>query len=312
MNRADWLRAQRVRPTAVWTQYKLAKTRHPDALFAFVEGKDDASFYLPELRRRWLRGEVQPMTCEGKAGVLDILSRLTADSNCREAPERSLFFCDKDLDNFIGLAPPSSPALFVTKAYSIENYVVTEEVLRQAWTDLFKLPASDHRLPTEAGDFISGLRRFQSMMRPLMAWVMFHRESGHRLFLNQVNMDQLVKVSSDYRPTWRTKNIGATLRKMCPEAVPVSAPCLFRLAKKFRGHEPKSYVRGKFELWFFAKCLNTCLQRLAGAPAGQRPSCKVTISEANAIDTLYGRGRIPKELDSFLHNALPANVRAFI
>ncbi len=300
-DRVAWLRAQRTRPTAVWVEFILAYAKRPSTLFAFVEGKDDASFYLPELRRRWRRGDVYPLPCDGKAGVHAVLERFIA---AKGAYRRALFFCDKDLDDLLERDAPEHPRLFTTQFYSAENYVVTEEVFRFAWTDLFKLPASDLRLEVELGRFHEGLRRFHRLCAPLMALVLVHRAAHDRLLLNQLKLSKLFEVDPMLRPRWRSRQRMSALIAMCPEIKPRGTRCLRAAARRFVGREPKVWVRGKFELWFFARALQQCLERLAKDPPGTRPACSIQISEANALEVLCGRGAPPVDIDAFLRRCL--------
>ena len=74
-----------------------------------------------------------------------------------------------------------------------------------------------------------------------------------------------------------------------------------KVCKELQRTDPKEYVRGKFELWFFVKFVARLEQELRNSGNRRlRPKSVVTISNSNAVDLLATRCQIGSRLKSFL------------
>ena len=146
-------------------------------------------FYLPHLRLRCSGAErVHSFICRGKPGVLDVYRNILF-KNGRQ--RRVLFFVDSDLELFLAEATIADSCIYKTDYYSIENFLVTSDVLEFVWTDLLALSAADERLARARHAFEQGLSCFSKNMITIMAWVVYHRRRGTKLNLQNLNLDNV-------------------------------------------------------------------------------------------------------------------------
>ena len=63
--------------------------------------------------------------------------------------------------------------------------------------------------------------------------------------------------------------------------------------------EPKKYIRGKYELWFFIKFIEKMVFVLQST-TGESFKVRTQIGEANAVEILAPRVQMPKSIENFL------------
>ena len=201
--------------------------------------------------------------------------------------------------------------LFWTEHYSIENYLVCEETLVIIWTELMRLPRQDGRLNGILTAFEVASASFNDAMTPVMAWIIWLKRQGHKVNLNDVSMDNILATDRDcistLVPGWAEHILAASNT----HGVVYREECVAGVCKELLGKRPKTYVRGKCELWWFIKFLNNCVlpkgrQRVsANDPIG---TCSVNISTKTAIDTFAPRLLPPPILTAFLEQALTGSL----
>jgi len=112
---------------------ELAKLRASvkDTLIIAMEGKDDKFIYSQWIRRIRPDLRYEPFACGGKKKVLALKSAVDADLN--NLANKVLFIIDRDFDEAQGTLPAEN--LFMTDAYSVENYLVEPGVLQEILTN---------------------------------------------------------------------------------------------------------------------------------------------------------------------------------
>jgi hypothetical protein len=70
--------------------------------------------------------------------------------------------------------------------------------------------------------------------------------------------------------------------------------------------EPKTYIRGKWELWFLVRFIGAFMQVLREHVPGTPRIHGIPITMTNAIDVLAPRTESPGALRAFLDRVLPA------
>lgn len=300
MNFADKLRMERNTRPSVWIQFTNQYKGGTSDIYLFFEGKDDPSFYLPLLRNKYNgTGSLRPFQCNGKSTVLSLIPRISAHI---DKQWRALFFVDKDIDDLLGTPTAGSHNLFVTQHYSIENYLVTEEMLDAVWQEILHLPLSDTRLDLIKKKYLEQYERFLRVSRVIMAWVMWARMGGLEPALKNINLSKSISIDDNFDLA-----ISSYLLREIHDASGCSAPHpnIFSLRKyleRLRSLEPKHYIRGKFELWFFVtffqKAANVLSQK--GEQGSIRAVIKTQINLENAVEILASRIRTPRDLSLFL------------
>lgn len=315
MNLVDRLRAERNVPPAIRLQFdhQYRPGQH-DRLYAFFEGRDDHSFYMPELRRRWNGSRIViPFDCRGKKGVIDAYRDIQMSGKTANLA----FFVDKDVDDLLGLHSPNDQRIYETECYSIENYMVSEEILEIIWIDIFHLSIADQRLKLIKDEFTAQHQRFVQLITPLMAWIILLRLGNVRCNLSDINLAKIFYFDENLKLHRRPK-ILQTLHDACGISNIGVDPKYFvlllsiiRLLKKLN---PKAYVRGKFELWFFVSYILRLQAALSARLAipGSRAVVTTSLCLANAIEILAARTPYPARLRNFLDRLLtPQNLLPF-
>jgi hypothetical protein len=286
-------------PTSAWHQFVVAHNPTLDDWYVFLEGKLDVPFYLSAIKGRLGgRARVVEFRCGGKHGVQSA-RRQVRESHPR--CDRCLFFVDKDLQDFESAPATTDVDTFVTEVYSIENYLVTVEALNAVWTYLWSLASADPRRAMICTKFENALGRFHRLMLPVMAWIVLARRAGKRPNVNNVNLGALLVVV-DCVPRLRAAAFGELKRVTSCEFEPAFAD-LLRETRRLSQAPAKCVVRGKFELWFFCRFLESIFSTLRDS-SGSKPEGSIQPFSESIARALIGKVEFPMILEGFITAAL--------
>lgn len=306
---------------AVFHEFAMLMSRlREQAYFFFFEGDEDPAFYMGYIHARLAGRSAYTFVCDGRAEVLKAHELVQRDGR---GSDRAMFFVDKDHSDIAGDVPPASaPSVFQTTHYSIENYLVCEDVFKRFWTERLHLPVTDSRLDDCLSLFRSLHGQFVRRSRLLMALVLIGRGVDGRsvkLNLNNVKMDKVMKV--DCSAGWCLYARGAGQHFLLSSSLssaspPISGVEVRRVCRKLlRGREAKTFVRGKFELWFFWKFLTVLTRHLsdkslARESGKQRATPTQQLSLACCVESLSPLTPCPPELLAFLSARIPLGAPA--
>lgn len=317
-DQAKFLREEAKSPHSLYHQFLLAQSTNPDAHFLFFEGGEDPAFFvghvLPHLKGR----EYHEFVCNGRDGVIKVHELCARDGR---ASDRSLFFIDKDHTDVLGLEEMLPFNVYQTEFYSFENYIVCKQVVRRFWTERLRLQSTDLRLSAYLADFDKLLASFSARMGVLMAMVLIGRGIEGRpkakLNLNNVKLEKVIGIDpGNGRVRW-LRNGGQhflAASNMKESGVSVRGDELRRIYRNhLRGKEPKTYIRGKYELWFLVKFLAAAARSLSdkhNAKSSGLPRAMPgeMICPANCIDSLAPLAACPPALEQFLKARLPQSI----
>jgi hypothetical protein len=272
----------------------------------FFEAQDDATFfvhflrpYLPDATR------VYTYHCDGKAQVYQAFEGIIQhDPGVRAV----LFFVDKDLDDILGVPWPTDPRVFVTDAYSIENYLVSGEVLQSFYRDAVRLRGVAFDFEAVLRHFDEQLAQFHRAIASTMAWVLVARRGGHKVNLSNVRLKDLFEIDANVHVRCRR---GLRFGSLCNSGGVTPRGSMYRqllpLTRELRKMNPKRVIRGKFEAWFlveFWKSVITHVQEVA-REAGGTVSLRLPLEHSNAVAALAKHATIPRSLDLFLQAHFP-------
>lgn len=277
-------------------QFRLSYSEGKKQLHVFLEGDDDALFYLPHVRQRLKGRELFTYFCGGKWGVVDARELVEADhaADC-------LFFIDRDFDDFFGIQATPHERTYITDTYSIENILVCDEALEVTLVDLAKMSKSDPAYQAYTDAWSEEHSQFVTAIKPIIAWVLAMRGVSKKPNLNNVDLKKVILKKGG---RWRRQKDGfaefakATCR--VEEALPALAIRSW-IGKLKRGEE-KLWVRGKYELWFFESYLLSCLT--IGGVKDKRWSIPSALRERRLFDVLGPRVPPPASLNEFLDGRL--------
>lgn len=121
------MKAARGAPAVLKVRLASLKSALPTTLILAFEGNDDKVVYYHWIKRIKPVLRYEPFPCDGKEQLLQLKDLVDRDlGNLREG---LYFFVDRDFDDLRGREPSAS--IFMTKAYSIENYLVGKGVLEE-------------------------------------------------------------------------------------------------------------------------------------------------------------------------------------
>lgn len=312
MDFSEKLRAEASSGHARFHEYALTVDKAPiDSFFFFFEGSDDPAFYIGFMFDRLADRPYFEFICDGRDQVIKVHELVSRDGR---ATGKALFFIDKDHTDIQQENSELPESIFQTSTYSFENYLVCESVLRRYWVERLRLNISDERYPYWLNKFRSCHLQFLRHSRLLMGAILIGRgiddEPPVKLNLNNVNLERIYFVrSNEGRVGWRDGAANAYLLSINLMKEVVS-PRLKRICKKYLNGNPKAYVRGKFEIWFFVKFLQQMTQSLS-----DKAICRAgNFSRAKPIDNLSGENYLsvigsltpcPHELRIFLDRSIP-------
>ncbi|MBW4439010.1 MAG: DUF4435 domain-containing protein [Pleurocapsa minor GSE-CHR-MK-17-07R] len=268
----DRLRLER--ETSGTTFLRFLKNQKTNSIHLFFEGDSDSSFYLPHIKRRYSGGEVYCYSCGGKTSVYDVQRKLASHSLTKPQAMHSvdwMCFVDKDLSDFLPERFPSNDTVYVTDYYSIENYLVNSEIFTTLLIDCFVVKRGvfdNHDIIVEK--FESELSKFHGHLARIMAWSLYMQRNGHRVDHDSIKLDQIFEFDENMTLVMilnDSEKLVTYLDTKCSLATPseyfgVEPSILIEFKKK----EPKTFTRGKFEIWFLMNFLKHLKQQLDQIP----------------------------------------------
>jgi hypothetical protein len=275
-------------------------------IYIFVEGKDDLSFYRYAFRSELPHGwPIQLIPVKGKRNVLFLYEQLDWTVF---AKKKVLFLVDKDLSDYISEQIPKDINIYSTDYYSIENTVASEDTLLLALEEIYSISLSPIERKKILNCFNQMSSQFYSMVMPIMAWVIAWRQGNKSVQLGNLHINKYVKISSG-KFIWANscanelklrESLSHDLQLSCRGSITKQKYIL----KLLKDHNPKSYIRGKYDRWCFVKILKHITENinLFSSHITRTPAFHVEVSDKNAIQILGPRSTIPDSLVIFIKN----------
>lgn len=294
------LREARSTRVAVLQQFLAQYDPKRRSVYAFVEGHEDEIFV-----RRILIGRTSPDTyvytyrCEGKHKVYQTFEAI---AERHPSAKTILFFVDKDLDDVLGTPWPTDPRIFVTDVYSVENYLVSVEVLEALFRDAVRLRGVEFDVAPLLAVFEREWSRFCRTMIPVMAWIVMVRRAGGKPNLGSLELRDLVSVSPDCACSSRRRRMEV-LARITGVQPPAGAPQrLLETSRELRRLDAARIVRGKWSAAFFVMFWKEMLERIrhSAAEGGGAVNCSLALEKGNFVATLAPLAGEPRALARFL------------
>jgi hypothetical protein len=315
--------------SVIFTKFLSSYINNERRVYSFCEGIGDFTFYRPKIRAIFVHYDITIFNCEGKSNVYKLLEEVVEkeyDSS------RTLFFVDKDFDDILEIPIIERDNLFTTKFYSIENYMVNDEILEivlqefHGVVDEIKIEEHQRRFNLLLNDFYQNIKeiiytiltiRGQRLLNLYeekyfnltlsqgfdLGWFMKFDYGFDRIYMKEkVSDEEKIQYYKEVRRTLEVVNqvdkvSYSVLDKVVLENL-VNIPEDYELdnsemISKINAIEnPKVYVRGKFETWFFCNYISSIITDGA--------TTHTQITKENFETILGGKGTIPLELREFL------------
>jgi len=289
------IKAARSAPAVLKTRLVALRSVLPRSLVLAFEGNDDKTVYFQWIRRINPNIKYEPFPCDGKEQVLQLKDII--DRDLGGLSQGLYFFVDRDFDDLRGRK--SCDRIYMTKAYSIENYLVDELVLEELLKDEFHCHVEIECRSNVVNLFSTLYERFLKTISPVNERLFFAR---------RLNMEPTVGL-----PTKASKlaNIGLDsvtksevteleLIKLPKDPTPLE---IAQLQPEFNGFDPRSRHRGKFSFLFFTKWLENLAQDRNSDVPKYFPritnGSKVRFQDLN-LASYASKSRLPEGLPEFV------------
>ena len=306
-------------PRANWMFAEQKASNVGKQLFLYFEGNSDSdeAFYKNPITYFYREYKTITRTCKGKSQVYKTYQ---FDWN-KNNKSLHLFFVDKDFDDFLKMNNLEDENIFTTKFYSIENYVVTEEVFRRVLKEMFGFE-DGNILDNVATEYSKNYSEFQKMMILLSAWMLEVREQEILGFIpspnfNGIKLSDYMEISSAFKFKLKFSKKDSIKKFYKDYSFNSKLKYKFilkkeKMLKEFS--EPKIYIRGKQDLWFiiqaFDRVNKTTISEINASPENKKKltslpndkeSYKEYLKQENAMRVLGPRlSPPPMDLEDFI------------
>lgn len=309
MSYVDHLRERARIPNATYLKFITQFTDKSKDIYVFFEGNDDAPYYLPEVRRQYhtnFSGVIYSYKCNGKDNLNNVFKKVNARIKGKQI-RRTLFIVDKDLDDILEIRPiTKSNSYYITDNYSFENNLVNKQMIRSIWVDNLHLDDYDSRLLVYIEDFDLYMKNVNNIMSLIMSWVIFNRKNGNRPLLSNIKFEKIFKINNDFSITKKIK----VLEQLNKAANIENNNKIWNDIKKIRIElrkikEPKNYIRGKFELWFFVAYLKNIYKDTTSREKNRNEGTKratptTQINMSNIVELIAQSTPLPSSFPDFV------------
>jgi len=288
--------------------------RTKKVVYGFVEGKDDPSFYRSVIERfipeDWT---VDLIRAGNRSKVLQAEEEFDWS---RYSRKQISFFVDRDLTGFKAVPPVYSENTYVTDAYSIENAIVTAEVMLRLLAEVHNVvdwtPEEQQALMEH---FNTQLDRFTEAMNPIMAQILYWRMQDIPANLNNLDLPSIFHFNAgEVCTAAEFDHEDARVDRLCEC---VGAPKADALERKEMSDalcssgEPKKWVRGKYLVWFLSGVINDVHKDISKFlhAYNHPPKSKLSIGPKNVMVVAAPRARIPTSLRAFVENGFNQFIR---
>lgn len=276
-------------------------------VYGFVEGNDDPNFYknmiLAILPEDW---NVVLFPSKNRDNVINLESEISL----KHYPiNRICYFIDRDLSDFLSDKIPCKSNIFITKDYSIENYIVNFQTFLRIVEEIFNYTdmTVEQKSKLES-KFNDKLFKFSEIMSWWMAQILIWLRDEKKLNLSNLKLEKIFSfqrgelcfrtgITGEYE---YVKILAEELKIDCNdlEAIKIAR------AELLKDNEVNKIIRGKFLLWFlvaYLMCFKENPETIASDISKQN-KINQEIGHKNAIVNIAPRSRTPQVLKDFIEN----------
>jgi hypothetical protein len=279
---------------------KLAAEAASDALIFLFEGDLDKVIYFYWIQRSGVELTYEPVVVGGKREMKKIDRVLARDLS--ELARRVCFFMDRDFDDLDGFS--NSVYIFMTDRYSIENYLVDEEVLQGLLRDEFSLDGHIETRNRIKEKFTVCYEKFLCENKDINLRLYLARKL--RLNVQKTLLPDRISALANVEfcnVTSPTKSVDLGLL----QALDLSDPQHTPICIEFAMLDPRTRYRGKFALLFFQRWLGLLIDECRSSSSDIFDGIRVSITPRHSDLTpgnFASRSSMPDGLREFLANAV--------
>ncbi|MBN4910365.1 DUF4435 domain-containing protein [Staphylococcus sp. EG-SA-13] len=264
-----------------------------DLIYCIVEGDEDIVFYHNKLQ--YYNDELKPrfIVAKNKEKVIKYSEIITKNKKWKDF--KSLFFIDKDYDNV------KYESVFITDAYSIENYFVSSSVLEKILEYNFGI--NDEKIINEISNlFKNAQKEYHCLLLKINAFLKLQRlkenkyKEMKRLNLDKLKLNEFVEISLD----------GVIIKKNLDEFVKKVSDYYdfndLEFNKVLNGFDSNRYIydfRGKYEIHFFINFIERILEEINKKENRFGQKKKIPRYQNDVIKRFISYSESPKNLKSY-------------
>lgn len=249
-----------------YTDFIRTYKKDDNTIHLFYEGYEDPSFYGSAIRE--VLNEERKVYFHRASNKKEVYKHYDLIDWRRYDRNRVLFVVDKDYSDLLGEKYKVAKNIYVTDAYSIENYIVNAVTLERVLIEHCRGNNSD--LLLDAVElFESSYLSFTMAIKPLTSYILYHKRNGKATQLNNINLNQLLRVDEDSleiktntRPN-NQKRIQYLDNRMQVATPSNTWRAMIGESRVLELHNRKAWIRGKFDIWFFVKFLDGLINSLS-------------------------------------------------
>jgi hypothetical protein len=294
------MRGSREKPAVLKAKITTLRASIPETLIFVFEGIDDKSVYHSWIARVSPELKYEPFPCGGKTHVLSLLEIVSRDLN--DLRSGIYFFLDRDFDDSRGVVLTENA--FMTDEYSIENYLVNEDVLEELLKNEFHCHGQPSVRWPIIGLFTKAYDSFLNVCHDLNFRIYIARRVPIELMGHlPEKISQLASIEIEsVNPSAKSLSELVKLLREPTDAESAEHSSVFEKL------DPKTRYRGKFSIMFFYRWLSA----LAVDRNAEKPVHFLGIDNTHrancALITLGGlasKSRMPASLPVFVRAIQP-------
>lgn len=273
------------------------KSKSPGNVVFILEGKDDYGPYECWIDRIGAEYTYSLLCGKGKSQLLDLRRRLSDD---RTTLKQGVYFIvDADFDGLRG--GEEGQDIYVTDTYSVENLLVSEEIVRSILTDEFQLSGA----PKVVDGLVEQYSKTCDMFGKISRYVNLRIYCRAKLQLSAGNLNNSINKFANIRFDTVTENCtDIDVRCLVPLSREPSREEVRSLEEQFDMFIPVNHYRGKYWLVFLKTWLDIIAAMRKHGKCGLPQLSSLAFSSSNlSFRSLASRRAPPQSLRRFVESA---------
>ncbi|PZO01986.1 MAG: hypothetical protein DCF28_09265 [Alphaproteobacteria bacterium] len=293
------LRAARQRPAVAKLELAKQRSASPDLPILAFEGDDDKITYFQWISRIRPGMKYVSFPCSGKGQLLALRSSLQSDVT--GLADAVYFFVDRDFDELREHAHGDD--VFMTEMYSVENYIVCENVLDSVLQIEFHCHADKNVRNRVLEIFRSAYDAFLNATADINRQLYVARRLGIEIdpLPNKIGKIVQITLTMDDAVAVETRQVIRPRSELPENGVA-------DLIAEFDDLEPRSRYRGKFAYFFFKRWLEELVlqndEAERGVFSGLANRSAFRVSELT-LNSLSSKADLPDGLVEFVASIDP-------
>lgn len=305
------LQKSKEEPSVVWSEYKNDCRHNPDMYFVFYEGKD-RQYY--DVRINSKTSNFNAYIAGNKAKVLAVFEKIKREDG-EKSLKNTLFFIDKDYER---TDKEFDSHIYVTEKYSIENYYVSHEAMKNILRCHFGLNLHSESAVEIMKLFDDRYNEFISILMELNLWAIACKSSdfiinfdllgiketpyriidiSYRKIEQKINLefDDLIKLYEE--KLLQQKKFDTRYENDYKEYIlkKENIRIFFKNETEYFKANIEYYFRGKFIICFLVHFLQTLTHKKLG-----KLKSDFQVNEKNVMSVFTNHADTPRSLESYL------------